>query len=83
MEHIVRHDKGNWKDKKYINSCRVGACPHGCTGPWDPLQTAQQCMRISLGAGMETAKVYRKKGIEDAKNYYMRGGGEHETLAGG
>ena len=38
-------------------------------------------MRLSLGMGMQTAEVYRWKGVEDANCYYYRGRAQHEIFS--
>jgi hypothetical protein len=83
VDHIVTFDNSDWKQPEMIHYCKVGVCPHGCKNRDDALQKAKMCVRTSLGMGMETAEVYRWKGVENANSYYQRGRGQHEVLARG
>ena len=77
----MTHDNGNWQSDKYVHYCKLGACPHECTDAADSLEKAKACMRLSLGMGMETAELYRWKGVENANGYYNRGRSEHDILS--
>ena len=83
VERIVSHDNGDWGSAKYIHYCKVGCCPHECTSAEDSLDKAKSMVRLSLGMGMQTAEVYRWKGVEDANCYYHRGRAQHEIFSNG